>query len=366
MRSRRLASPESGALVSSASNGIAQATRAVVSTATRPFLGAAGSTLTSSAFGGYGTTAYPPTSSATNWGSFGYWDSSGCYYSPYSSWWGWSFGWSSGWGFYAGWNWNSPYCYSPYGYGSYYPYYGYSPYSWYYPTVVNHYIYEDDDDYDQVTVNVYGGGQVGEGVYADGAGVAVDVYPDPVAAAPATTSGGAVQAPAAGQLSAAGMRYLELGDTAFSELRFADAVHFYARAIEFDPDRGMLHLVLADALFATADYHYAAFSIRKALQLEPELVAAPVDKHQFYADPLEFDRQLAALELFYETHPSDADARLVLALNQLFGGRPEAAMKLLESAPTQVYGGTDQASAAILQSAKLARWGASPPTEAKW
>jgi len=214
-------------------------------------------------------------------------------------------------------------------------------------------------DNDDVVVNVYGAGQVGEGVYADSDDAKVTVNVQPAAVAPAP-------APAADKLGPAAMRYLELGDAAFSELRFADAVHFYARTIEFEPDRGMLHLVLADALFATGDWHFAAYSIRKALQLEPELVAAPVDKHQFYADPLEFDRQLATLELFNDEHPSDADGRLVLALNMLFGGRPEAAMKLLEGAPTQVYGETDQAAALILASAKLARWGAQPPAEAKW
>jgi tetratricopeptide (TPR) repeat protein len=385
-RKRRLLDPNAGKLVSTASGALATATGALVSTATRPLLGGVPLVTTATGgtdFGGYGTgtggsdfdgygSPFGPTPSPYGYvPSFGYWDNYGYYHSPYSSWWGWSFGWASSWGFYLGYNWGSPYYspLSPYGY--------YCPSSYYYPTVINHYIYEDDyDDDDGVVVNVYQDGPVGEAVYADDSDTIINIYPDAVeadgdvevnwltgstlpagtstAAATATT---AQAAPAAGTLGPAAMRYLELGDSAFSEMRFADAVHFYARSLEFEPDRGMLHLVLADALFATGDWHFAAYSIRKALQLEPDLVDSPVDKHQFYADPAEFDRQLASLELYFEEHPTDGDARLVLALNQLFGGRPEAAKDLLENAPTQAYGETDHATALILASADRARWG---------
>jgi len=416
-RTRRLLDPKAGRLVSTASGALATATGTLVSTATRPFTGGV-SRLAGTDFGGYGTGSVagtdfggygtgsgsgsgtgvdvygnplfgPTPSPYGSVGNFGYWDNGGYYHSPYSSWWGWSFGWSSGWGFYTGWNWGSPYCGSPY-----YPYGYYSPYSYNYPTVINHYIYEDDYGYDDdgVVVNVYEDGQIGEGSsYQDEKDTIINIYPDAVdadadanvevnwltsgeaAAAPAsvgTAAGGAASAlPSAagtGTLGPAALRYLELGDAAFTEARFADAVHFYARSIEFEPDRGMLHLVLADALFATGDWHYAAYSIKKALELEPSLVESPVDKHQFYSDPTEFDRQLASLELYYKEHPTDSDARLVLALNQLFGARPEAAMQLLENAPTQTYGETDHAAALILESATRARWGKNPPTEATW
>jgi tetratricopeptide (TPR) repeat protein len=162
----------------------------------------------------------------------------------------------------------------------------------------------------------------------------------------------------------ASLRYLELGDAAFSDQRFADAVHFYSRAVEFEPERGMLRLVLADALFATGDYHSCAHEIRRALELEPSLVAAPVDKHQFYADPVEFDRQLATLELYVKERPDDVDARLVLGLNLLFGGRPLAAKELLESGPQPRTG--DQAGELIRAAADQARWGDNPPAEAAW
>jgi tetratricopeptide (TPR) repeat protein len=167
-------------------------------------------------------------------------------------------------------------------------------------------------------------------------------------------------------LSAAALRYLELGDEAFGAGRYADAVHFYSRSIEFEPDRGMLHLVLADALFATGDYHYCAHSIRKALELEPTLVAAPVDKHLFYAVPAEFDKQLAVLELYLADYKTDVDARLVLGLNYLFGERPQAAVTLLENGPnaSAAFGG--EAATLILESAKEHQYGDQLPPGATW
>lgn len=56
-----------------------------------------------------------------------------------------------------------------------------------------------------------------------------------------------------------------------------------------------------------------------------------MDKREFYAEPEQFDSQLATLERYVEDHVLDMDARLVLAANYLFGGRPDAAWSLLEN-----------------------------------
>jgi thioredoxin-like negative regulator of GroEL len=94
----------------------------------------------------------------------------------------------------------------------------------------------------------------------------------------------------------------------------------------------MLYLVLADALFSTGDYHYGAYALRRGLELDSTLLDKTIDKHSFYADPLEFERQLAVLETYLKDRPTDHDARLLLAANYLFGNRPAAAVDLLESA----------------------------------
>lgn len=140
------------------------------------------------------------------------------------------------------------------------------------------------------------------------------------------------EAPEGEGLNRAADYYLTLGDRAFRDGRYGDAVHFYAKAVEYGPEEGILYLILSDALFATGDYHYAAYALRKAVELDPALFTSIVDKHAFYSDPAEFDRQLEVLEGYLEDHFLDDDARLVLAANYLFGGRPAEAEALLQSA----------------------------------
>ena len=204
-------------------------------------------------------------------------------------------------------------------------------------------IYIEDDDPDVIYIDdnddvVFVDEPVGEAVVQAGeGGIPLDVPAEPE------------------PLNLAAERYLDLGDQAFRDGRFADAVHFYAKAIEFTPGSGVLYLVLADALFATGDYHYAAYAVRKALELDPSLVESAVDKHGFYSDPAEFDRQLAVLENFVFDHPGDADARLVLAVNLLFGNRPADAVDLLRGA--QAQRGDRRAETLVLQQAEALQYG---------
>ena len=146
-------------------------------------------------------------------------------------------------------------------------------------------------------------------------------------AAPEAGGIGGARAGAQGAAS----HHLELGDAAFREGRYSDAVHDYAKAVELQPGEGVLHLILSDALFATGDYHYAAYALRRALELDPTLVDSVVDKHSFYGDPSEFDRQLDLLERYLEDHFLDDDARLLLSANYLFGGKISQAADLLQS-----------------------------------
>ncbi len=244
---------------------------------------------------------------------------SGCFSFAFSFHWSWSW-----WSPCHSWWWPTYVsCWYPYWYSCWRPSYA----SWYYPvaysTVVYRTVYVDE--------------------YVDeGAGVQYE-YAD-------------AQEPAAvpsyqRTLGIAAERYLVLGDRAFREGRYTDAVQFYAKAIELDPDEGALYLVLADALFAAGDYHYAAYAIRKALELDPALAEAAVDKHAFYGDPTDFDHQLRVLEAYLAGHPTDRDARLVLALNYLFGNRPGDALGLLQ-APDSAELQADAAAARLRASAE--------------
>jgi hypothetical protein len=279
----------------------------------------------------------------------------GCYWGyGYYPWWGGGYGsgWSFGFGWGSGWcSWSPSWCWGPLWASCWYPYYYYSYnycypyycrpyyyYPFYYSTVVHH-VYETESS-DPVVIVV----QNDDAVAAD----------EPVGEAAAAER--PVDSPLKLSLSIAAERYLTLGDRAFRDGRYSDAAQFYAKAVEYSPNEGVLHLVLADALFATADYHYAAYSLRRALELDPALAGAVVDKHEFYADPADFDRHLAAAETFVANNPTDSDARLILAANFLFGNRPAAAVDLLES-QSALSLRADTAATVILKTAREIQYG---------
>ncbi|NOT31737.1 MAG: tetratricopeptide repeat protein [Planctomycetes bacterium] len=206
--------------------------------------------------------------------------------------------------------------------------------SWYYPAWWYYSRSHDCSDYccsESVSTVVYAEPQV---IYVGGqGGIGTEPVGEAAVLAPPTEKGRlAPPAAEASPLSIAAQRYLELGDRAFREGRYSDAVQFYAKAVELAPDQGALHLVLSDALFAAGDYHYGAYAVRRALELDPALVESQIDKHAFYPDPKQFDEQLAALDRYLSDHPTDRDARLVLALNYLLSAQAKEAVRVLESA----------------------------------
>ena len=186
--------------------------------------GAFGSCGTNGAWSGYDNGAW------CDW----YWNS---YYPSWCNWWwgSYGFGWSWCWGF--GWSsscWSWNWCASPsWAYPCYWSSYAYAwpTYCWWTPAV----IYEV---------------------------VERPVSPaQPAVAAPQATPA-PTAVPAMPDLSLrAATEYMALGDRAFTEGRYGDAVHYYARAVEFAPEDGVLQLVLSDALFATGDYHLSLIHI---------------------------------------------------------------------------------------------------------
>jgi hypothetical protein len=233
---------------------------------------------------------------------------------------------------------------------------GYCPnYYWYGPFISPRYsvvypIYEER--YEEVSGAVYYEDELEEEeLVEEGEGGVVFIQPPPAAGNNASKQR---------SLGRVAHHYMGLGDEAFSGGRWGDAAHFYAKSVEFSPDEGVLYLVLSDALFATGDYRYAAFSLRKALELDPSVLAHIVDKRSFYANAGDFDRQLALLETYLKDHFLDEDARLVLAANYLFGGRPAAAVDLLED-PFSAGVTASLAGKALLDAARTIQFGEQAP-----
>lgn len=137
-------------------------------------------------------------------------------------------------------------------------------------------------------------------------------------------------APVADSVESAAMelaeKYVELGDFYFQAKRYEDAAEAYAKARNYMPEDASVHLVLADAVFANGDYHYAAFLIAEAVRFEPGIVTADTDKRTFYDDPAEFEAQLDALQRYCADKPYDAWAQLLLGYNLRFSARASRAI----------------------------------------
>ena len=116
-------------------------------------------------------------------------------------------------------------------------------------------------------------------------------------------------------------KYVELGDFYFRGGRYDEAADAYARARTYAPADAGVHLVLADASFATGDYHFAAFLIKEALRLDPALAAVKFDKRTLYGDAKQFEAQMLELDRYLAEHPFDAMAHLVQGYNLLFSDR---------------------------------------------
>jgi tetratricopeptide (TPR) repeat protein len=137
-----------------------------------------------------------------------------------------------------------------------------------------------------------------------------------------SSSAGARPPEAASTPTSLAAQYIALGDFYFKNDRFDAAAEAYAKARTHVPNDASIHFVLADAVFANGDYHYAAFLIAEAIRLDPAMVTADVDKRSFYSDEKLFETQLEALQTHCTKNPYDAWAQLVLGYNLRFSDRP--------------------------------------------
>jgi tetratricopeptide (TPR) repeat protein len=132
--------------------------------------------------------------------------------------------------------------------------------------------------------------------------------------------------------------YLELGDLYFKTRRYVRAITAYEKAVELVPGDGSLHLVLADALFADGRFARAAYELRQAFDLHPELAQANVDKREFYGHPDDFAKHMDALVKDIDEKPFDSNARLVYVVNLLLSGGLEEAERQIEILATHLRG----------------------------
>lgn len=124
---------------------------------------------------------------------------------------------------------------------------------------------------------------------------------------------------------------LDAADAAFRAGDYRLAILELTRAGEEIRNSPRAELLRGYALTALGSYRHAARALHRALvQLPPAWWQAEADQAaQRFAQPAEYDRQLARLEEFVRQQPNDADARVVLGLHYGFRGYPRDAVRQL-------------------------------------
>jgi hypothetical protein len=115
------------------------------------------------------------------------------------------------------------------------------------------------------------------------------------------------------------------------EGRYSDAVHDYARPSRRSPTKASSTSSSPTRCSRRATTTTPAYALRRALELDPTLVDSVVDKHSFYGDPAEFDRQLELLERYLGDHFLDEDARAPPRGELPVRAKPPMAVDLLQS-----------------------------------
>ena len=223
----------------------------------------------------------------------GYYGRSGWYvgfHFGYGAYWGWRCYWPyynyysrSHWGFF--YPWPTTYCYVPYGF-----YVGADP------VYVTRYVYvtEEAPQYEVVEADEEPAQDAKNGKIAE---------PKPAADSPVTE------------------KYLREASELFHEAKYLEAAKKFRLAAISSPDNAAPYFALGQALIGMGSYEYAAKVIRKAMQLNPDLVREPGDIMGVYQSQDEFDRVMAGLE---KAAPKSRDARFLVGVQRYFVGDPRA------------------------------------------
>jgi tetratricopeptide (TPR) repeat protein len=229
-----------------------------------------------------------------------------------------------------------------YGVSHYYPTYGYSSYDYYYPSTYLSYTpaYVSDwrtDDFDDQDVyytnNIYIGDETEEVTTGGQGSIAVVSTPQVQQTAPVVGSAiqPSVQAEAAEAPPAAEQEptLVDIGNAAFNEGDYQEAIRYYVGAVLANDDDGIARLFYGLSQFAIGDYDLAAMGMRRALVVMPDLIDRPIDLRSLYPDLETFESHLAKLVRFVEENPRGTNAMFVLGYVYYASAQPELAVPTL-------------------------------------
>ena len=114
--------------------------------------------------------------------------------------------------------------------------------------------------------------------------------------------------------------FIEEGAQLFYEGRYAESVDAFRRAMLAEPGNAIPKFAMAHSLFAVGEYGYAAFLIRRGVDIIPTWPSAGPDLREQYGDPDDLIEQMIALEVTGAATPSDPEIRLLSGYVAFFTG----------------------------------------------
>jgi len=125
---------------------------------------------------------------------------------------------------------------------------------------------------------------------------------------------------------------MEKGLTLLKQGAYQRATDVLLQAVLSDPEAGLPKLAFADALFATGDYDYAAYAVRRGIDRVSDIAVVLADRRSLFRDDKELDRLVYRLRHHVQRHSRSTDAHFLLGYYHLIMGRPEDARRSFDTA----------------------------------
>ena len=116
---------------------------------------------------------------------------------------------------------------------------------------------------------------------------------------------------------------LTQGAVLFRAGQYGSAARLFAAAADKHQRDAGSRIHAAQALVAVGMYKSAVGYVRRAVSLQPLLLYTPINLQADYGNKADYDRHIAALVKHCDENPTDVDAWLLLAFEQLLSPEPQ-------------------------------------------
>ena len=142
------------------------------------------------------------------------------------------------------------------------------------------------------------------------------------------------------------------GAVKFKSGEYAAAAEAFRQAVVAAPKNAVPKFAFAHALFARGEYEYAAFMLRRGMELLPNWPSVGTALHELYGNPDDLVEHTIALRTYLDLREADVGGHFLLAYVTYFSGDLDGAekqfRKLLETSPDHV-----QAEAFLIRIAQI-------------